>query len=243
MRHHVVITGTGRSGTTFLVELLTRLRLDTGWDVENIKETSSSQPLRPGMLQSQADVLDKGFVYPSWDPIARAGLEKSIFDPAAPYIVKSPGISNFIAKVLADDRIQLDHVFIPIRDLQAAAESRRMVVRINEQNLSFKNRIKSLFKRNARFNRYAGGLTRTSSLKPGAQEQSLCLQIYELMLNLAACDVPVTFIRYPTLTADAKYLYRKLAPILAGISEDVFTSVFSETVRPELVHTFNKNDV
>ena len=32
-RRHLVITGVGRSGTTFLVELLTGLGLDTGFHV------------------------------------------------------------------------------------------------------------------------------------------------------------------------------------------------------------------
>ena len=34
-RRHVVITGTGRAGTSFLVELLTHLGLETGFGVES----------------------------------------------------------------------------------------------------------------------------------------------------------------------------------------------------------------
>jgi hypothetical protein len=30
-RHHVIISGTGRAGTTFLGQLLTALKLDTGF--------------------------------------------------------------------------------------------------------------------------------------------------------------------------------------------------------------------
>jgi hypothetical protein len=30
-KHHVIISGTGRAGTTFLVQLLTALSLDTGF--------------------------------------------------------------------------------------------------------------------------------------------------------------------------------------------------------------------
>ena len=35
-RHHVIITGTGRAGTTFLMELLTNLGLDTGFNSGNL---------------------------------------------------------------------------------------------------------------------------------------------------------------------------------------------------------------
>lgn len=37
-RPHVVITGTGRTGTTFLVELLTHLELDTGFTAESVTQ-------------------------------------------------------------------------------------------------------------------------------------------------------------------------------------------------------------
>lgn len=30
-KHHIIISGTGRAGTTFLVQLLTELELDTGF--------------------------------------------------------------------------------------------------------------------------------------------------------------------------------------------------------------------
>lgn len=59
-RHHTIISGTGRAGTTFLVELLTQLGLDT-----------------------QADKL-------GYSINAHAGLEADITLPNAPYIVKNP---------------------------------------------------------------------------------------------------------------------------------------------------------
>ena len=61
-RRHVMISGTGRAGTSFLVQLLTNLGLDTGVTPEKMK-------------------LDEN---------ARAGLEYDIRKADAPYIVKSP---------------------------------------------------------------------------------------------------------------------------------------------------------
>lgn len=101
MRSHVVITGTGRAGTTFLVELLTFLGLDTGFTRDN--------------------------VFAQVDANARAGLEHDIRQPGAPHVVKSPWFCGHAAQVLADPDIHLEHVFVPMRDLHGAAASRRDV--------------------------------------------------------------------------------------------------------------------
>jgi hypothetical protein len=95
-RHKVIITGTGRAGTTLLVQLLTELGLDTGF-------ASSDQ---------------------SVDPKARAGMEWGLANPEAPYVVKNPGLCLTLEKHLQSGRVVVDHAFVPIRDLKQAAASR-----------------------------------------------------------------------------------------------------------------------
>src|SRR5688500_11696675 len=101
-RHHVIISGTGRAGTTFLVQLLTRLGLETG--VGSAAVTGV-------------------------DPTANAGLECDIRRGDAPYVVKAPHLCDTLDGVLADGQVVVDHALVPVRDLHAAAESRRDVVR------------------------------------------------------------------------------------------------------------------
>jgi len=101
MRHHCIITGTGRAGTTLLVKILTRLGLDTGWTVDTM----------------------------TVDDIARAGLEWDIRLPGAPYIVKSPWICLCAEEIVDNPEIVIDWAIIPIRNLAGAAESRRAVYR------------------------------------------------------------------------------------------------------------------
>ena len=98
VRHHAIITGTGRAGTTFIVQLLSRLGKDTGGD---------------GLFP--------------FNQIARAGLEFNIRKASAPYIVKNPAICSYIDEVLSNKEIVIDHAFIPIRHLDAAARSRAAV--------------------------------------------------------------------------------------------------------------------
>jgi hypothetical protein len=100
---HIIITGTGRSGTTLLVQLFTHLGFDTGYDRET--------------------------VISSVDKISQAGLEHSLRDDDLPYIVKSPWIVDEIDEVLRNRTRTIHAAILPVRDLVEAAESRRRVWR------------------------------------------------------------------------------------------------------------------
>lgn len=100
-KRHIIISGTGRAGTTFLVQLLTALGLDTGFS-----DTTSS-------------------IYAN----CNAGMEWDIRDPNAPYIIKSPWLCDYLDDVIKTGELIIDHAIIPVRDLYSAAESRRDVSR------------------------------------------------------------------------------------------------------------------
>lgn len=207
-RKHVLITGTGRAGTTFLVQLLTNLGLDTGFSKDNM----------------------------SIDKTARAGLEHGLLEEDAPYIVKSPSFINQADEVLAKDDIIIEHVFIPIRDLYSAAESRRHVVRQEFKKLSLLQKL--LYRLNLTV--IPGGLTRTRNAKD--QEYILSTSLYNLLLKFSEHSIPITFVQYPLLTRDGGYLYERFLPILTGIEREDFLKVYADTVRPNLVSNF-KNKI
>ncbi len=225
-RRHVVITGTGRAGTTFLVQLLTNLGLETGYTPDNM-------------------LLDE---------FSRAGLEHDIRREDAPYIVKSPRFCDYAEEVLSRDDILIDHVFIPVRELQAAAESRRYAHRrvVSKAPLLWRlvNKVQPL-------EGVRGGLLRINHqlahglihrLRPllsleREQENILLQQIYKLALALSRTPLPVTLLHYPTLVKDSLYLYRKLQPILGTVTYSQFQSAFAGIIRPDWVHSFNENDL
>ncbi|MGD1032314.1 MAG: hypothetical protein ABSA05_14370 [Opitutaceae bacterium] len=99
--HKVIITGTGRAGTTFLVRLLSECGLDTGFSRRTWRR----------------DYYAHG----------QAGLERSIISPRAPYIVKNPDLCESLPAVLATGRFVIDRAIVPIRDLESAAMSRARV--------------------------------------------------------------------------------------------------------------------
>jgi len=99
-RHHVLITGTGRAGTTPLVRILTKLGLDTGF-------IDAHQPDSP----------------------APGGLERGIDDLPYSYICKKPHFCDELEGIARRTDVKIDHVIVPMRDLYSAAESRRKAVR------------------------------------------------------------------------------------------------------------------
>ena len=213
---HVVITGTGRAGTSFLVEILTQLGLDTGFEPEDM-----------------ASRRVKGY-----SRAARGGLEHDIRKPGAPYIVKSPWFCDYAEEVLQMSDIMIEHVFIPMRDLQAAAESRR---RVSQEYLAQQPFIRRWLGRlKPPPLGVPGGLWHTRSARK--QESALQQQIYKLARALSDTAIPVTLLRYPKIVKDSLYLYDKLKPILTDVTYDQFQPAFQISVKPQWTHRLSAND-
>jgi len=211
-KRHVVITGTGRSGTTFIVELLTRLGLDTGFTLEKMQNKIHK--------------------------VGRAGLEHDIRAGNCPYIVKSPAFCDYAEEVLRRDDIVIEHVFVPMRDLFSAAESRRFVEASILSGSSFLERMNYAETRKE----LIGGLVGTTSVRPGEQENILLQRIYALVFALSNTSIPLTLLRYPRVVRDCDYLCEKLKPILPDVTYEAFSAVFAATARPDLVQSFHEND-
>lgn len=93
----IVITGTGRAGTTLLVQILNELGLDTG--------------------------LNEGKLTP-YGPDVRAGLECRVDDPDGPTVVKDMTLGFRVRLILKGGEVSIRHVIIPHRQLDIAAASR-----------------------------------------------------------------------------------------------------------------------
>jgi hypothetical protein len=93
---HLLVAGTGRAGTTALVQLLDACGLDAGAEDLHYFEA------------------------------ARAGLERRFRGDSSPQLVKHPYISEYLDDLIADgfDPGRIDAILVPIRDLQESAASR-----------------------------------------------------------------------------------------------------------------------
>jgi hypothetical protein len=188
--HKLVITGTGRTGTTFLVQILTELGLDTGY--------------------TQAKLSDDYFEHCS------AGLERDMLAEDSPYVVKNPAFCQTLPALLATGRFAVDHVLVPIRDLDDAAQSR---IRIGGQDGDV-----------------PGGLMGTSD--PAAQKGVLAERFHRLMHTLAANDIPCTLLHFPRFVLDADYAWSKLRFLTPGLERGAFDEAFQRVAHPELIHQF-----
>ncbi len=183
----VLITGTGRAGTTLLVQVLTDLGLDTGFPVD-------------------APV----------DERVHAGLELPLDDPEGPRIVKSPTAIRRLDGLLESGRLRLEHVIIPMRDLDIAAASR-------VRNTKYGANLSS-----------PGGLLGTRSAT--RQAEALALLQYELMYQLARHDIALTLLWFPRFTTDGEYLARKLGFLDPTIPARAWRDALVRRARPELIH-------
>lgn len=95
----ILITGTGRAGTTLLMHILTRLGLDTGFDPAKVEDSIFKE--------------------------ARAGLE-TLPEPLSPTIVKACEMSGQIDKYVRDG-YRFQHVIVPIREIEHSVKSRAAI--------------------------------------------------------------------------------------------------------------------
>ena len=99
MKNKILITGTGRTGTSILVKLFTYLGMDTGFTNEEIN------------IELNKDLNKK----------ANAGLEKGDLNQDI-RIHKAPCFAERIDEILSNHAVE--HVIIPIRNLKHTAKSR-----------------------------------------------------------------------------------------------------------------------
>jgi hypothetical protein len=97
MSEKIIITGTGRCGTTFLMKIFSFLGMDTGYTLENYKENI--------------------------DPLCNAGMEQNM--SSKHMIIKNPLFMNFMD--FAIKMMKIKYVIIPIRDYGKSAQSRKKI--------------------------------------------------------------------------------------------------------------------
>ena len=185
-KHHLLIAGTGRAGTSFLVRYLDALGLETHFACHDNA---------------------------SWFEDANAGAEDiplSIVSQNLPYVVKSPWTYEFIDQLLSDDAITLDAVIVPIRDLAEAASSRLITeARAGAEAAPWTTQLDCPFEN---WGHTPGGAV--FSLNQLDQERILAHSFHKLLHRVVKADIPLILIDFPRHAEDAEYLYSKLAPIL-----------------------------
>jgi len=125
----LLITGTGRAGTTFIMRLLTLLGFNTGYDPNRLDSYIGSR--------------------------CKAGMEKNVNDFNSLDVVKSPWLYKDIPTI--HKMFNNLEVLVPIRDIRKAAESRVRIGRGDgglwhanslEEQIEFYNEVLKVIERN-----------------------------------------------------------------------------------------------
>ncbi|CCB65033.1 hypothetical protein [Hyphomicrobium sp. MC1] len=181
MRHHLLIAGTGRAGTSLLVRILDACGLET---------------------QLRGRFGDIG-----WDESAQAGLESiPVLGENQPYVVKSPWSYQFIDELLRRPDLKLDCVFLPIRNLAEATAS-RITLELQHRYQTWEAATE-LHESWREWGVVPGGLT--YSLEPIDQSRLLAHSLHRMIEALVRHDVPIKFLYFPKFADDLEYLYRCL---------------------------------
>ena len=213
-RHHLVIAGTGRAGTSFLVRYLHQLGL----------ETELAGPHRR----------------PSWDAMANAGLETNfLVETDAPYVVKSPWFFEFVDEALARTDIVIDAAILPMRDLEAAASSRSILElrKIHSHYAAMAHMSRTW----ETWGVIPGGIL--YSLNPLDQARLLAVGFHKVLQRLVDADIPTVLLAFPRLVQDGDYLFGKLSRLLPGVTRNQAKSVHAKISDPDQVRVEKELDM
>lgn len=208
MNHHLLIAGTGRAGTTFLVQYLHGCGLETHL---------THHP--------------KASLYRH----ANAGLEDiPIRGKILPYVIKTPWLYEFVGRLLNRDDITIDVAVLPMRDIVEAASS-RVTLEMRERYATLRDA--DLMEECTKWETWGktpGGVV--YSLNPIDQARILAVGFHQVIHALVGRGVPIVFLDFPRMVEDGEYLYEQLKPYLgSAIDQDAALQLHRSLANPDLV--------
>ena len=208
MKHHLLIAGTGRAGTTFLVQYLHGCGL----------ETHLTQHPKASLFKH-----------------ANAGLE-DIPTPGKklPYVIKTPWLYEFVDRLLNRGDITIDVAVLPMRDLVEAASS-RVTLEMRQRYATLRD--PELMEECTKWETWGktpGGVV--YSLNPIDQARILAVGFHQVIHALVGRRVPIVFLDFPRMVEDGEYLYEQLKPYLgSAIYQEAALELHRSLANPDLV--------
>jgi hypothetical protein len=189
----IIITGAGRSGTSFLILLLTRLGFDTGYKAY---QEPYGKSIRAG-CEWEIEAA-----YGEAPEIIKAAIEK------APEVLKSPEWGLVMKEFCRRGLMEVDHCFIPVRDLDVAAKSRI------DAGLFWQ-------------------VCETDDYNYLVMDQA---SVHALALGRAVeaclmCEIPYTIMLFPRLVRDMEYCWEKMSEGLR-MDRKEFERLYGELANP-----------
>lgn len=189
MKNKILITGTGRSGTSLLVKLFSHLHMETGFSINESNQIDYAK--------------------------CNAGLEIRDLTRKDVRIFKAPHFAIDIENILKEKEGEIQHIIIPIRDLDSSAKSRE---RIGGDGYK------------------AGGFFYCKNFQE--QRKMNAELIYSLFYNLSLTSIGYTLLPFPLFAKNSNIIYDRLKWLFEeyDISFSDYNSVFDRVVDLSKVH-------
>ena len=201
--NRVLVTGAGRSGTSALMKFFHQY-IDS-----DLLSSHHKHLLRGdhGSWEANSCLM--------WNAKANAGLEYVIDETSSqesvdksPYIFKDPRLCISLKKIMQNNMLNVDHLFICIRDYRKSAQSRKNknLFFTEWKSLRCKDERKSMLRNQIEFNERAIG---------------------RLMETVAEYDISHTILSFPRFIRDKEYFFNKLKNTPVAINREDLDSAFS----------------
>jgi len=219
----ILIAGSGRCGTTFLIQLLTLLGLPTGISFEAgcwlMMVYQHAKMNGQGMAMYVDRNAPEGFT-PKGGMMneVRAGLEYHVSYrdnilslSKLPKIIKNPRFATMLEKLLAEKRIEVDHVFACVRDLHSVAKSKVESGKKHPRERYYQKSVDDIQRDSAE-------------------------QLGMMTATLLTRDVPHSFVVFPRMIDDWEYLFDILKPIFPQLDKQVFKETHGKLAKKGFVN-------
>lgn len=192
----VLVTGAGRCGTSAFMQLMMLLH---------------------GESKVFCPVSDNGSWNNTtnyWNDDVNAGMEYVITEKSSPseiqsspYIIKDPRLCCELSYILRKKLIDVEHIFVLIRDYRKSAQSRKSkdIFVLENRTVRCKDNKKSMIRNQIEYNQRAIGV---------------------LMETISLYDLKHTVINFPTFVDNEEYLYEKLVNTPLSCSREDLSSRF-----------------
>lgn len=219
-----VIAGTGRCGTTCLIQLLTNAKMDTGlrvggagnWrtDVPGIVTKTDSNDGR--ILEIDRNRSNTGSVF---YPKVNAGCETLLCPQdtpefvrtCIPEVIKDPRLAWCGHELIDAGILDIRHLIICVRDLKHVAESKSEEMQGQDTGTWYQHSFEKIY-------------------DISAWQLGVCVA------EMTVRQVPMTFLEFPRFIQDVDYFLTKMQEVFPDANLQVLNEAWDQTVNLNLVH-------
>lgn len=192
----VLVTGAGRCGTSAFMQLMTLVH-----GKDKVFCPASVNATYTNTTHYWNDDLNAGMEYIITDKSSHYDIKNS------PYIIKDPRLCCELSYVLKKNLIEVEHIFVLIRDYRKSAQSRKSkdIIILENRTVRCTDSRKSILRNQIEYNQRVIGV---------------------LMETISLYDLNHTIINFPRFVDDEEYLYEKLVNTPLSCSREDLSSCF-----------------